>query len=270
MTLSLKFILAISIADFVYSLTNIMTTFQVLHTTFTLCGIEAIIRQSSFILSIFFATCTAIASYKASIPQSKFNRKNFFTFSVIVGPIVCFLTSFSGPFFFREYVIFSFRPTNCTIAGIPNPDAKLNMFLVEVAYRAVPIILGITVTLYGYLKAIKTLKEISKQLGQEMDMSVYKLLWYPFVLMMIFLPSVIDPMIDIYTRERPIWVRAFRMMLPHSIGFANAILYTVMRGLYQDPQQNNVIYDDESQDHLLLKKSSDSIEYTLSNALADG
>jgi len=93
--LSLKFILAISIADFFYSFANVLSNFQN-SSTEGLCTVEAILRQCSFILSIFFSTCTAIASYKSAEPQSKFNRPRFFILSVTVGPIIFFSVSILG------------------------------------------------------------------------------------------------------------------------------------------------------------------------------
>jgi len=265
-TLSLKFILAISIADFIYSVANLISNFEVLEKTFALCRVEANLRQCSFILSIFFSTCTAIASYKASIPQAKFNKRNFFNLSVTLGPLICFVTGISGPYLFPDYVIYSFGPTNCTISSASDA-AKFDMLMVEMGYRGFPIIIGITVTLVGYLKAIRTIKEISEELGQEMDMSIYQLLWYPFVLMITFLPSVIDPIVTIYTSERPVWVRAVRMGIPHLIGFTNAVVYIIMRGLYQEPEIDDTTNVDC--DGTFHKDRTNSIEFALSNALVD-
>ena len=174
------------------------------------------------------------------------------------------------PIFFPDYVIYSFGPTNCTISSATDA-AKFDMLMVEMGYRGLPIILGIAVTLFGYLSAIKTLKEISEELGQEMNMSVYQLLWYPFALMITFLPSVIDPIVTIYTSERPVWVRAVRMGIPHLIGFTNAVVYIRMRGLYQEPEidNNNNNMNDAECDSTFYKQRTPSIEIALSNALVD-
>jgi len=94
-TLSVKLILTISIADFFYTIGNVLSNFE-RESTRTLCAVEAIMRQSSFILSIFFSTCTAIASYKASSPTKNFNQTKFFFTTVIIGPIICIFMSTFG------------------------------------------------------------------------------------------------------------------------------------------------------------------------------
>ena len=95
LVLSLKFILAISIADFFYSISNVLSNFES-PSTRNLCKVEAIVRQCSFILSIFFSTCVAIASYKGSESHTKFNRSSFFCKAIMLGPLLCFSASVFG------------------------------------------------------------------------------------------------------------------------------------------------------------------------------
>jgi len=95
-TISIKFIFAIAVSDLFYTIANIMSFFEKVNQTILLCVAEANIRQSSFVLSIFFATCTAIVSYKAAVPHSTFNRGRFFKLSVIVAPLVYVLITLAG------------------------------------------------------------------------------------------------------------------------------------------------------------------------------
>ncbi len=170
---------------------------------------------------------------------------------------------------FPEYLEYVFGPVNCSI-GTSSNISTVSMLTVEMVFRGFPILIGLIVTLFGYLYAIKTLKEIAEQFGQKMDMNVYKLLWYPFVSLVIFLPSVLDPIVSIYVKERPTWVRALRMGIPHSIGFTNAVLYIVMRGLYQQPidevQSSEEKLDKENQSK---ERRTNSIDNALSKALVD-
>jgi len=96
LTLSLKFILAISIADFFYSLANVISNFEVVPYTTGLCLFEAVIRHCSFLLSIFFSTCTAVASYKASFPNKKFDQGSFFVLNTTIGSLLCIVTCLAG------------------------------------------------------------------------------------------------------------------------------------------------------------------------------
>ena len=88
-TTSFKLILATSLADLLYTISNVMSNFENIETS-NLCYIEATIRNSSFILSIFFSACVAIVSYKSFLPQRHFNQRNFFLRSIVLGPFVCF------------------------------------------------------------------------------------------------------------------------------------------------------------------------------------
>lgn len=115
-TISVKFIFAIAIADLFYTIANIMSNFEKLGRTILLCVAEANIRQSSFVLSIFFATCTAIVSYKAALPHSTFNRGRFFKLSVIVAPSVYIFITLLGPIMLPEYIMYKQGPINCAIS----------------------------------------------------------------------------------------------------------------------------------------------------------
>jgi len=91
-TVPLKFIMAISLADLLYSISNVMSNFEGIETV-RLCHIEATIRNSSFILSIFFSACVAIVSYKSFLPQRHFNKRRFFLRAILLGPLVCIFMS---------------------------------------------------------------------------------------------------------------------------------------------------------------------------------
>jgi len=87
LTTSVKFIRAIAIVDFLYSLANVISAFET-KATAHICYIEAIFRHSFFITSVFFACCVAIVSYKSFLPESNFNQKLFFQRAVIFGPLI--------------------------------------------------------------------------------------------------------------------------------------------------------------------------------------
>jgi len=243
-TLSLKFILAISIADFFYSIANVLSIFEE-KTTFKLCWTEANIRQVSFILSIFFSACTAIAFYRGSTGTHKPQAQlQFFKKCVTICPLICLLGSVSGPFWFPKHVHIESGPINCSVESVKEASMRSRL-VVEMLYRGVPIMVGLVVTVIGYLGALRKIRNwqkssgIERRLINQLDLSSSKLLWYPAASILIFLPSAIDPIVDIFSDERPLWVRALRMAIPHSIGFTNALVYIVLRKLYLNPTKPN-------------------------------
>ena len=95
-TISIKFIFAIAIADLFYSIANLMSVFERIETLGLLCMVEAVTRQSSFTFSILFSACTAVVSYKASLPHSTFDRTKFFNLSVFVFPLIYIIATVFG------------------------------------------------------------------------------------------------------------------------------------------------------------------------------
>jgi len=91
-TISVKFIIALSISDFFYSIANVLSNFET-EKTLDLCAIEAWVRQSAYVLSIFFSACIAIISYKSSLPESLFNSNKFFMLTTLLGPLVFLLAT---------------------------------------------------------------------------------------------------------------------------------------------------------------------------------
>ena len=168
------------------------------------------------------------------------------------------------PIIFPNYIQFSYGPVNCSIASKGNIE-KFNMLLIEMIYRGFPITLGLIFTIAGYLSAIKAVKELPEEIVRQMNFNPYNLLWYPAVLILIFLPSVIDPIVTIWTVYRPTWVRALRMAIPHSIGFSNAVVYVILRKLYQkvEPWEKGNRIEEEA------TVRSKSVLFSLTTALRD-
>ncbi len=90
-SLSLKLILSIAFSDFMYSVANLLSNFEN-KTGKEWCHAEAVLRQCSFFLSIYFSTCTAIASYYAAFPRRRINKsRSFYFIAVVFGILSCIL-----------------------------------------------------------------------------------------------------------------------------------------------------------------------------------
>ena len=81
---SIKLIFALAIADFFYSVANLMAKFEEV-TSNLYCEVEAIIRGMSLFLSIFFATSTAMVCYRPVLAQDKSVQSPFFCTAVSLG-----------------------------------------------------------------------------------------------------------------------------------------------------------------------------------------
>jgi len=200
--------------------------------TVKLCYIEATIRHSSFILSIFFSACVAIVSYKSLLPQRDFNQRRFYLKSILFGPLVCIFMTVALPMMFPyDLINGDYGPLNCSI--VPDPTnsftEKLTFYMI---FRGLPIIACAIITLRGYTRTIKEVSILPKEFVKEVGLSAGKLWWYPSVLICAFFPSLIDQIISIYKPDRPTWITALHVAVTHSIGFINAVLYGIFSKLY--------------------------------------
>jgi len=107
-TTSVKFILALAVADFFYSLSNILSNFLINGSQdLTLCWIQGSIRHSSFILSVFFSACIARVSYLSALPDQQSRLSNYFVIAVSIG-ILSFLILPTIRYFFYIYISSTF------------------------------------------------------------------------------------------------------------------------------------------------------------------
>jgi len=87
---SIKFIWAIALADFVYSIANIISAFENDDKSVSkLCYFEGIIRVSSFMLTLYFTTCLAITCCRISNLRRQRNHEPFFKKSLALGVFIC-------------------------------------------------------------------------------------------------------------------------------------------------------------------------------------
>jgi len=108
---------------------------------------------------------------------------------------------------------------------------RLNLFLIEMIYRGLPILIGLIISVVGYIRIVAKMRELPPTYTNEIG--IYKFLWYPIGLIVLFTPTLLDPVITMFMNDRPVWYLAVRMFIPHSIGFVNALMYVLLRKLYQ-------------------------------------
>jgi len=144
----------------------------------------------------------------------------------------------------RDYVIYRYGPINCSIESY-NEDDAFESFLVETIYRGIPIFLGLTISVVGYVKIMRRIKDLPRSDFEEMDFKVSSLLWYPVGLILIFSPTLIEPILKLIIKETPTWIMVIRIGVPHSIGFINAIMYILLRKLYFKVNVNYQVMSEE-------------------------
>ena len=260
---AVKFILAMALADLVFSATNILSAFQpavVGPCQTSLCTTEAVIRQISYMYTILFSACSAILASKAATPMRSFNPHLLFRSSIIIGGLIglilCLgypflfspiLTFKNSPVVFSDYIIFSNGPLYCWIGYSPSATTSQKLTVILI-YQALPILLGSIITIHSYRYVMKVFKALPDTLLSKMDFKASTLWWYPAALFVSLIPCVIYTTLELY-RPPAVWAKFIHLVLPHSIGFTNAIVYGVQHKLYYSEEDD----DDDEYRHQGLK-----------------
>jgi len=232
-TVSLKFILSIAIADVFFSIANLMSEFEYPSSNGVnlFCGIEAFIRAGSYVLSVFFASCIAVLCYKTSALTIKFDQETCFRSALYIGGIIvlilAILPAVVNPIAYTNGDIY------CYITYASDVTSISTKLIVRMIYEGIPILAGVLITLIGYILTIRKIKKLPPEILEELDISIYKLFWYPALLFVTFVPSILDNYAAIYTGSAvSLSVKALHLSITHLIGFTNAILYGIQRKLY--------------------------------------
>jgi len=137
------------------------------------------------------------------------------------------------PQFFEGSIVTAQGPFYCwfTYSTSPNLTTFTKVSL-TMTFQGSPVVVGLIITLVAYTLAIKKLREIPKDLLEAYNINVYRVLWYPGILFLTFVPTVADTVLRVFFVQRPVWINALHLLLTHSNGFNNALLYGIQTNLY--------------------------------------
>ena len=106
--------------------------------------------------------------------------------------------------------------------------------VIELILEAIPVLSGIIINLIAYVATIKRLNRLHGSFLGHLGVSLRKLLWYPAVMMFVFVPSVLENLAVAYNGQNQTFLlTAIHLFMTHSIGFSNAIVYGIQRNLHK-------------------------------------
>jgi len=138
-----------------------------------------------------------------------------------------------APFYNNRYIAFKNSDFYCEISYSENAESNLSKVVVELVLEVIPVFGGILVNLVAYILTMKRLNRLHASFLGSMNVSLRKLLWYPAVMMIVFVPSVLDNLFLACGEKPPFALTALHLFMTHSIGFSNAIVYGIQRNLHQ-------------------------------------
>jgi len=206
-----KLVLCVAISDLLFSFANIMSLFKSQEIKF-FCEIEAFVRAWSYMLCLLFPICIAALCYLSS-SVVRFDQRYFVKMAIPL--VILFGSAFAVVPMFLENIKYDDKDFICRIA-------YPQIFL------WIAIVTALVLTLGLYIMAIRKARRISLALGENLNLGLHRLFWYPAVIFTAFLiPQALKL---IYPNS--IIIRRIMVLLNDSIGIQNAIIYGVQRRLF--------------------------------------
>ena len=132
--------------------------------------------------------------------------------------------------YYTDKAIYASESLMCDITSIPGLDF-IPRLLVEMAVALLSTIPCIVITAVTYLRTVISVKKLARVHFHRINSGIHKLLWYPAVLFLVLLPSLVDHFVHVID---PTHVPSLTFLVPHvaithSIGFINAIIYGLQK-----------------------------------------
>ena len=134
---------------------------------------------------------------------------------------------------FPNYIIYDTDPQYSWVK-YADSLSDVQKVLVLMVLEGIPIILGIAITLKAYLFTIRELEEFPQTLLDHANIKPYKLLLYPALIFITFIPMLIHNIAMIFVDRTPEWSLTIHIFLTNIVGFTNALVYIFQRRLYQN------------------------------------
>lgn len=267
---SLKLILVLTSADFIYSFCNFVAAFDA--NIPALCAAEAIVREWSLVASLYWACCISLLTYKSFVHGSKFDQEGFFTKSVLSGAIISLILAVT-PMFFKNRFSYGSRLFGCwvTTVGEYHHDKTVQLELVMI-FMGIPAILSLLITLVTYSKIASKVDELTRSLMIPNDLhniGIRKLFWYPAVIFLSCIPALIDNIIQIYFDFSLVSFNVVHVILFHSLGFSNALVYGLQRRRYNQTARSSSIIYGSSERTSVERKITEKIDLDCSDFAED-
>jgi len=256
---SMKLILAITIADFVYSIINFISIFEN-NTWDKACAVQSLLREWSLQMTLFFSTCLALLCYKCAKYGSRYDQALFFRKCVIIGIFIYLWLN--GVFYLTDELTWT-RESYCHLIINKDITSEAIKKFVSLVYFGLPIIVELVVIIVTYFLLDREIRSSLKESTLEMDdsgVSLKKLLWYPAIQFITFATRFLDSLTKAYFGEDSTFyfvVKIIHILSTHSIGFTNAVLYGIQmkqyyRKMYIESSNHRLsvlgdstLYDDE-------------------------
>jgi len=214
-TFPLKILCNLFVADFVYTITNLISNFSPKNQT--ICDIEGFMRTFSLWASILWATIIAVVAYARTVRNSITIEKRYPIFLLIgyVFPLfIATIPLWQGSIFYESNNVY------CWVVGKDDQETAI----VGIVIFGLWMWLATLLTTYLYVRVFLYLKNlgISNHIIQ-----IKKVLIFPVILYITFIPVTIDDL-NLLPNYKYVFT-VLHVILGHSLGLFNLIAYGYQR-----------------------------------------
>jgi len=230
----IQLVLGIACSDLVYAFSNLLSF---VNQNQVVCYVEAITREWSFNFSLLFVVAIAVLCWRSSLDENP-KQVEYIKTVLIIGTVT-YVVLTCPLLWMKDYVIVTDNGMWCLITY--NPDnTDLEKILVRIVYGGIPDFTYTVISVYCYIKIVRYLRE---RLGVE-SVQNFQLLGYTLVMCLIVFPAMFDNFFRIfYTKCELSWLIVLRVILTHSAGTLNAIVYGRQQQIWRNQQQQQDDYD---------------------------
>jgi len=137
-------------------------------------------------------------------------------------------------------------------------------------YEGIFDIVGVAISVVAYFFTIKKMKELPSATRRELKIKPYRLFWYPAILLLVYMPTLIDKYYRIHDVKSNTWMTAIHLSLSRFVGVYNALVYGLQRRNHYQRESNQSNKTEGSvPKSSMINKSGASIDEHLLMALKE-
>ncbi len=221
-TIVIQMVMMIAIFNLFQALTTIIAQF--FPNTKGVCLTGQYLFNFNLWVALLWSTALAILSYKSIADPKTFCPVKFFKFCKWTIIPACAITS--GLPLFDFYLIHYVDLDDKFCGIILDAESKAMKIILVSFIEGLPLVTAIAATVICYTLQIKALRQIIKE---DPNFCPEKLLWFPLVQLIVYLPHTLLGITDILNEQNPndFWSLLFFCLIRFA-GFANTLVYLLL------------------------------------------
>ncbi len=124
--------------------------------------------------------------------------------------------------------------TNCYLKVAKGASERVR-FVVQTTYIVAPMLICLVIIFASYVATFLQIRSLDESVAEGMKVKPYRLFWYPAIVLLMFVPRLIDNGIKNLNNGQSIFIfKLIHIVAAHSVGLANAFVFGAqMRSYYK-------------------------------------